>query len=578
MKTFLLAILSWLPAAKIAAIDLDGVWDFEFRENSPLESVSRSDFRGGQSMNVPGCWDVVPQWYMKRGTGCYLRKFTLATPMADAVLVVEGMGVRARIALDGRDLGVHPYPYSRLEIPVGGIAAGEHELYAAIDNIMEWPRVKLARPYYDFYFYGGFYHGVKLVEKEPKVFVRTLDWATRTLEVEIEGADADLRAEIVLDGAVVPAQWRGGKALVKASEAALWSPESPNLHTLQVKTASPDGWRRLAPVSFGIRQIEARGGKIYLNGKAIFLKGVNRHESSPFEGSATGAATMLRDLQNLKALGGNFIRGAHYPQCDRFLELCDRLGVLVWEESLGWGNGQEYVNNKFPPSELSDPDFCEMQVRQTRTMVRASFNHPSVIIYAFLNECNSTRREGKELVDRLVATVKAERSGRLVSFACNLCYGDIAHANTDLVAFNAYPGTIPSEPGTPAELKATVEASFNGIIAHFRKLYPEKPIVVSESGCGGAYGWRDDNHSINTEDFQEEYLEDIMRTLWNNPDVSGFAIWQMNDGRTRERYCRLNCSAMFGGSIAGIFDAYRRPKQSVATVKRYFATRAAGEQ
>jgi hypothetical protein len=105
MKTCLLAILNLLSAATVAAIDLDGVWEFEFRENTPLEAVSRGDFRGGQIMNVPGCWDVVPEWYMKRGTGCYLRKFTLAGPMTDAVLVVEGMGVRARFAIDGRDLG-----------------------------------------------------------------------------------------------------------------------------------------------------------------------------------------------------------------------------------------------------------------------------------------------------------------------------------------------------------------------------------------------------------------------------------------------------------------------------------------
>ena len=122
-----------------------------------------------------------------------------------------------------------------------------------------------------------------------------------------------------------------------------------------------------------------------------------------------------------------------------------------------------------------------------------------------------------------------------------------------------------------------MEEEFNGIVAHFRKLYPEKPIIISESGCGGAYGWRDANKSINTEDFQDEYLEDILRTLWRNPDVSGFALWQMNDGRTRERYCQLNCSTMFGGSVAGIFDVYRRPKKSVATVRRYFETKAAGE-
>ena len=479
IKRLFAAVAVLLTAMALPAIDLNGVWAFDFREGKTLEEVSRGDFRAQAAMNVPGCWDVQPEWYLKRGTGCYRRTFTVESPLREALLVVEGMGVRAKFSLDGKDLGVHPYPYARLEIPLGELAVGEHELYAAIDNMMEWPRVKLARPYYDFYLYGGFYHGVKIVEKEPRVLVRTLDWRTRTLEIELDGAD---RAELELDGAALATDWRDGRTRVQVPGAALWSPETPNLHTLKARVSAAGGVRTLTPVSFGIRQIEARGGRILLNGKAIFLKGVNRHESSPLEGSATSAATMLRDLQNLKAL-----------------------------------------------------------------------------------------------VDRLIETIRAERPGRLVSFACNLCRDDIAHANTDLVAFNAYPGTIPAAPGTPDDLRKKVEEEFNGIVAHFRKLYPEKPIIISESGCGGAYGWRDANKSINTEDFQDEYLEDILRTLWRNPDVSGFALWQMNDGRTRERYCQLNCSTMFGGSVAGIFDVYRRPKKSVATVRRYFETKAAGE-
>ena len=548
MKSILCAVAVWTAGMAWADCDLNGLWAFDFREGATLEQVVSGDFAGTDVMPVPGCWDVQPKWHMKRGTGCYRRSFELAAPMKDAVLVVDGMGIRAKFALDGKDLGLHPYPYARLEIPVGPLAAGEHELYAAVDNVMAWPRVKLARPYYDFYFYGGFYHGVRLVEKAPKIIVRTLDWQTGTVEVEVEGGRKEVRV---------------------LKDAKPWSPEAPNLTTIEV-----DGRK----VRFGLRQVEARDGKIWLNGKPVFLKGVNRHESSPFEGSATGAATMLRDLQNLKALGGNFIRAAHYQQCEQFLDLCDEMGVLVWEESLGWGNGQDYVNGKFPPSEFIDPEFCEMQVRQTRDMVRASFNHPSVILQAFLNECNSAKPACKALVDRLIETIRAERSGRLVTFACNVCRSDICHENTDVVAFNDYPGTIPATPGTPAALKEKVRREFNGIVENFRKKYPNKPIIISESGCGGTYGMRDDNASINTEEYQDEYLTDIFETLWANPDVSGFAIWQMNDGRTRERYCEGSCSTMYGGSVAGIFDIYRRPKRSVATVRRFFAATAAGEK
>ena len=562
-----------------AALCLNGGWDFRFEEDKTLEAVAKPDFAATDTMVVPGCYDVMPKWYLKHGTGLYRRSFTLDKAMTDAVLVVDGMGIRSRFMIDGRDLGLHAYPYARLEIPVGPLAAGEHTLFAAVDNIMEWPRVKMARPFYDFYFYGGFYHGVKLVEKEPKVFVRTLDFAAGEIEIEVEKVENVEKVErvertVVIDGArEIKALFENGRARIKIPGLSLWSPSEPNLHTLQLSHFSqPSQPPQLSQrLRFGLRQIEAKNRKIYLNGKEIFLKGFNRHESEMTSGAATSEALMLQDIQRLKALGGNFIRGAHYQQCERFLDLCDEMGVLVWEESLGWQNGNPAFSKKFGGDDVVDPVFFEMQVRQTRDMVRASFNHPSVVISGFLNECSGQRKEVKALVDKLIETIRAERTGHLVTYACCNVNDDISHENTDLVAFNSYPGGIPLMPGTPAQLAEKVRKDFNGKVALFRKRYPDKPIMVSESGMGAVYGCHDPNASVSTEECQDEYLRDIMETLWANPDVVGFSIWQMNDGRTRERYCEKTVSAFFGGSVAGVFDQMRRPKMSAATVKRYFS-------
>lgn len=540
MKSIFCALFAAVALAAFADVSLDGSWSFRFEEGKMLESASGADFPAADTIPVPACYDMMPKWYMKRGTGLYRRTFTLAAPMKDAVLVVDGMGVRAKFEIDGKSLGVHPYPYARLEVPVGHLSAGEHTIFAAVDNTLAWPQVKMARPYYDFYLYGGFYHGVKLVERKPKVFVRTLDYRTGKIEVQVEG---------------------GEKKTMTVPDFKCWSPEEPNLTTIEVAGRK---------VRFGIRQIEARNRKIYLNGKEIFLKGFNRHESDWFNGAATGEAMMLQDIQRLKALGGNFIRGAHYQQCERFLDLCDENGVMVWEESLGWGNGQDYTNRNFKPNELTDEEFCEMQVHQTREMVRASFNHPSVIIYGFLNECASQKPECKVLVDRLIETIRAEDTGRLVTFACNITGKDICNTNTDIIAFNTYPGTIPMQPGTEAEFRKKVSGTFNDIVRKFRERYPDKPIMVSESGCGGEFGRRGEYASPNTEEFQNEYLTDIFETLWANPDVVGFSIWQMNDGRTRERFGGVAVSAFFGGSVAGVFDRLRRPKLSAETVRKYF--------
>ena len=552
-----------------AAIDLNGSWAFRFESGRSIEEVADPGFAATDTMVVPGCWDVMPQWFLKRGTGLYRRSFSLAEPVENAWLVVDGMGLRGDFRIDGRPLGVHPYPYARLEIETGPLEAGEHVVFAALDNRFDWETMRLARPYYDFYFFGGFYHGVSLSFDNRRLFVRTRDYKTGKVEIEaVNFKKRDFDATLLFDGTnEVKAAFRNGRATVHVPNFRLWSPDAPNLHTVAVNLSTFQPFN--LSTRFGIRVIEARDRRIWLNGEPIFLKGVNRHEQNGEFGAATGEAQMVRDLQLVKSLNANFVRGAHYQQSQRFLDLCDEMGVLVWEESLGWGNGQ---------AELSDEGFRAAQIHETREMVRASFNHPSVIMFGFLNECASGRPECKSLVDGLIDAVRAEDSGRLVTFACNRWRSDVCHENTDVVAFNTYPaGTIPGLPEELAEKVKSLDpsgdgsAGFDVIVKHFRERYPDKPIMVSECGCGAAYGLHDPAAGVMSEEFQDEYLTDVLEAIWNNPEIVGYAIWQMKDNRTYHRNSSRQPGKMNAGfSIAGIFDVQGRPKKAVETVKRYF--------
>lgn len=575
MKIRLLAVVAlaaWAAVARagsvfleceVSSLSLNGQWDFRFEEGRSIEQAGKADFAATGKMSVPGCYDAQGELRFKRGTGLYRRSFTLARPVENAWLVVNGMGLRGAFEIDGKSLGVHPYPYARLELATGPLAAGEHTLFAALDNRLDWRTMKLARTFYDFYFFGGFYRDVELRFDNTKLLARTRDYRTGEVELEVAGEEGE--RTLVFDGTNrVKAVFGDGKAVVKVPNFRVWSPAHPNLHTVQFNGAT---------FRFGIRTVEARNRRIYLNGEPVFLKGVNRHEQSRGRGVVMTRDECVRDLKLLKDLGANFIRGAHYQQDPKFLDLCDEMGFLVWEESLGWGNGQDYTKEG-PVEELKDETFVAQQLHTTREMVRASFNHPSVIIYAFLNECGSHKKECKELVDRLIGEIRALDSGRLISFACNVCDRDICHENTDIVAFNAYPGTIPARPGTPKELRDYVKKDFDRTVKRFRAKYPEKPIMVSESGCAGFHGLRDECAAFGTEDFQNEYLVDILDALWANEDVVGFAIWQFADSTTHQRNSAGKSGRIFGFSTAGLYDFERRPKLSVETVKRYFAAKA----
>ncbi len=166
-----------------------------------------------------------------------------------------------------------------------------------------------------------------------RVVVRTRDYRTGEVELELVGTEGVVAADgeypVAFDGASARmVRFQKGRARVNVPGYRLWSPEEPNLHRVEVAGVG---------ARFGIRQVGTANRRITLNGKPIYLKGVCRHEMHYEFGSTTPKQLMYEDLMNLKDLGCNFVRGVHYPQCEAFLDLCDELGILVWEESLGGG-------------------------------------------------------------------------------------------------------------------------------------------------------------------------------------------------------------------------------------------------
>ena len=551
-----------------AIVSLNGLWDFRLEPDRSLEDVTLPAFVANDKMVVPGAWDAMSHYYNQRGTGCYRRTFELERDVVDAFLVVDGCCLRSRYWIDGREVGFSKLPWSKFEFATGPLKAGRHEIVAAVDSLVDNRKVKLFWNFYDFYAFGGFHHGVWLeTQASPveirKVVVRTRDYQTGLVELEALYASegpADFTAKVAFDGGT-PADvaFRNRRAKLTVPNFRLWSPAAPHLHQVTLTTDN----RRLT-TRFGIRQVGTAKGRITLNGKAVYLKGVNRHEAHYEFGSTTPEQLMYEDIRNLKDLGGNFIRGAHYAQSDRFLDLCDELGVLVWEESLGWGNG---------PQQLDDPEFRSLQKEQTRLMVRNSINHPSVIVSAFLNEPQSGRPQCKTLVDELIAVIRAEDTGHLVTFACCHNSVDISHANTDIIAYNTYPCwySWPMKTGSSEEMRANIRGCHEEIIRYFRNKYrDDRPIIVSETGVKADYGARDPRGRAQyTEDFQAEYERIMLEEMFALNDIAGIAIWQFTDAKTYTRTDGMR-GRSYGVNTGGLYDLYRRPKLVVDAVRELY--------
>ena len=204
-----------------------------------------------------------------------------------------------------------------------------------------------------------------------------------------------------------------------------WSLEEPNLHFLAILLFDSRGTildcaiQRFGLRIFGTAPSNAtlegvEGGEGFtLNGRFLKLKGVNRHDMDP---SGTGPAikgisVLDNDVKLLKMSGVNFVRTAHYPQDQRFLELCDEYGLLVWEESIGWQNGEKDFGNEL---------FMDQILDSTKRMISASINHPSVVIWGFLNEANGSVNASKPVYEKIVTFIREQYAGdtsRKVSWA-----------------------------------------------------------------------------------------------------------------------------------------------------------------
>ena len=162
-----------------------------------------------------------------------------------------------------------------------------------------------------------------------------------------------------------------------------WSAENPHLYQLALTLTGAGGEVLEALGSkTGFREVELQNGQLLVNGKAILLKGVNRHEHDEFQCHVVNEESMLADIRLMKQHNINAVRTSHYPNDPLWYELCDQYGLYVYDEanieSHGMGYGEESL--------AKDPVWKEAHLNRIQRMVERDKNHPSVIVWSMGNE------------------------------------------------------------------------------------------------------------------------------------------------------------------------------------------------
>jgi len=337
----------------------------------------------------PASWEAV--WI-------YRKHFALPRGTRGRVFVdFAGVMVNATVLINGIAVSTHQGGYLPWSTELTGHLTGEDNVLALIVDSRWLPVPPGGAPAgasaVDYLQPGGIYRDATL-RVVPEVFLS--DVFARP--VSVLSHDRSVQVQATIDAAAVPsgpvqvsAQLQDGSAVLATASATvtitgtgttlvalsitgirdvtLWSPGTPKLYTVQVTLAPAAGQAHTVTVRTGFREAVFEPDGFYLNGERLQIFGLNRHQLFPYTGMAAPARMQRRDAEILRLeLNCNMVRCSHYPQSPHFLDACDELGLMVWQEPPGW----QYVGGAA---------WRAIMLQNTSDMVIRDRSRPSVIVW-----------------------------------------------------------------------------------------------------------------------------------------------------------------------------------------------------
>lgn len=548
------------------AQSLDGAWGFQF----PVEGTTiEPDAGAGQmvELEVPGVWEQHPHWRSYRGQAVATRRFE-APRTGVALLVFKGVSHTARVFVDGREVGGHHNAFTPFDCVVEELPAGEHELCVHVSN--EHGALSSLHIPNDYYNYGGISRPVEVQFLQQHCWIDRVratprwDGAVWSLDCAVDlrnvGKSRCVEIQVRVDRSCVThnvtlasGQTTASFALEVAGVVA-WEPGEGRLYDLVAELHDDKGAFDDWHDRIGFREIFWDDRSLIVNRRAVFLRGVNRHEDHPLFGCALPLHQMRQDVAILQDLGCNAVRTSHYPNDERFLDLCDEAGILVWEENHARGQSVE---------QMREPQFREQCLAVTEEMVLAHHNHPSIVIWGVMNECASDTGLGRELYEEQLRRIRELDDSRPTVFASCQHGTDMCQDLPDVLGWNVYPLWYTDD--RPAEVLESTRcyAAENGGAG--------KPLIISECGAGALPGYSDPIRRARwSVERQQDIVEDILTAYFENPALAGLFFWQFCDVRVDEAWAICRPRTM---NNKGLVDEYRVPKPAYEAVKRVFRDR-----
>ncbi len=480
------------PALDATAASLDFRKDWRFTKGDPA-GAERAEFDDASwaPVRLPHDWAIAGPFEPNmpsgssgklpwKGVGWYRKSFQLDRPDGDRVyLDFDGVMAFPRVYVNGKLAGEWDYGYSsfRIDATPHVNLRGKNVVAVRVDTTNHGTR---------WYPGAGIYRKVTLQLRVP---VHIAEWgvAITTPDVSNERATVSVEAAIenhaeaardaaveftILDSSGAQVLRRTAEVTIQPGQVTLlesfevanprrWDVDDPALYTLRTIVRVGGEVVDQQDAVFGIRTAELTTDGLQLNGRRVQLQGACLHHDLGLLGAAFNTRAMERQLEIMQNMGVNAIRTAHNPPAPELLDLCDRMGLLVWDECFDkWDATADRVGDT--------PSHQQHAERHLRSMVMRDRNHPSVFVWSIGNEIGAGG-EGMtpERIAMMRDVVRKYDATRPVGMACNVpdtASGPILDA-LDVTGWN-----------------------YGRHYMTYHGRHPEKPIIYSESAAAVSTG------------------------------------------------------------------------------------------
>ena len=308
----------------------------------------------------------------------------------------------------------------------------------------------------------------------------------------------------------------------------------------------------------GIRTVRVDGSRFLINDEPFYFRGFGMHEDLNVHGRGHDDASTVHDFALLGWLGANSFRTSHYPYAEEVLDLADRLGIVIIDETaavglnLGVGGGLFLGGPKTTFSEETIGSATQAtHGRAIEELIARDKNHPCVVLWSLANEPESHTDEARTYFEPLFDLARNSDSTRPVGFV-NMMFAqpDACKVSelADVIMINRYYGWY-VEPGDLAAAERGLERELLGWVERHGK-----PIIVTEYGADAMSGLHTIDAVVWTEEYQVALLDTYHRVFDRIDAVVGEQVWNFADFATPPSFMRVD------GNKKGVFTRDRRPK------------------